>query len=41
MAAFLYRLVGSPAFDAPASPSFDDVGLTHPFFDEIEWLVAS
>ena len=40
MAAFLYRLAGSPEFDAPATPSFSDVPTTHPFFAEIEWLKA-
>jgi hypothetical protein len=40
MAAFLYRFEGSPAFTPPVSPTFSDVGVTHPFFDEIEWMVA-
>jgi hypothetical protein len=40
MAAFLYRLAGEPAFTPPGTPSFSDVPLTHPFFAEIEWLVA-
>jgi hypothetical protein len=39
MAAFLYRLADSPAFDPPDTPSFDDVALAHNFFLEIEWLV--
>jgi len=39
MAAFLYRYASSPAFTPPASPSFPDVPTSHPFFDEIEWLV--
>jgi hypothetical protein len=41
MAAFLYRMVGSPEFDPPETPSFDDVPLSHPFFPEIEWLADS
>jgi hypothetical protein len=41
MAAFLYRLVGSPEFTPPLTPSFDDVPVSHPFFTEIEWLAAS
>jgi hypothetical protein len=39
MSAFLYRLAGSPSFEAPTmSPTFADVGATHPFFAEIEWM---
>jgi streptogramin lyase len=38
MSAFFYRLSGEPAFTPPGSPSFSDVPLSHPFFDEIEWL---
>jgi hypothetical protein len=41
MAAFLYRYAGSPTFTPPGSPSFDDVALTHPFYDEIEWLAST
>ncbi|HIY94604.1 MAG TPA: S-layer homology domain-containing protein [Candidatus Rothia avicola] len=39
-AAFFYRLAGSPAFEAPETPSFKDVDQTHPFYKEIEWLKA-
>jgi Tol biopolymer transport system component len=39
MAAFLYRMAGSPVFTPPGSPSFSDVPADHPFFAEIEWLV--
>jgi hypothetical protein len=39
-AAFLYRAAGEPAFSPPASPTFPDVGTTHPFRTEIEWMVA-
>jgi hypothetical protein len=39
-AAFLYRLMGEPDFDPPTPPSFDDVGTSHPFRTEIEWLAA-
>ena len=38
MAAFLYRLSGSPAFTPPVTSSFEDVPTTAPFFREIEWL---
>jgi hypothetical protein len=38
MAAFLYRMAGSPSFDDPASSTFADVGPTHPFFTEVEWM---
>jgi Tol biopolymer transport system component len=40
MAAFLYRAAGSPAFTPPVVPSFGDVPVSHPFFAEVEWLVA-
>jgi len=40
MAAFLYRLAGTPAFTPPAKATFTDVPKTHPFFKEIEWLAA-
>jgi Tol biopolymer transport system component len=39
MAAFLYRLAGSPTFDPPGVASFSDVSTSHPFFAEVEWLV--
>lgn len=41
MAAFLYRAMGSPDFTSPATPTFLDVPTTHPFYDEIEWLVST
>lgn len=41
MGAFLFRAAGSPAFSPPSEPSFADVGSTHPFFKEIEWLRAA
>jgi hypothetical protein len=41
MAAFLYRAVGSPAFNPPASPTFLDVDQSHQFFKEIEWCAAA
>ncbi len=41
MAAFLYRLAGEPAFTPPGAPSFSDVGASHPFFTEIEWLAST
>ena len=39
MAAFLYRLAGSPEgpFDAP---EFSDVGVDHPFATEIAWMAS-
>lgn len=40
MAAFLYRLAGSPDVQLPAEPSFSDVPATHPFYKEIEWMKA-
>lgn len=41
MAAFLYRLAGSPAFDAPAASPFTDVPTTYTFYKEVSWLVSS
>jgi hypothetical protein len=38
MAAFLYRMAGSPAFTPPATPSFSDVPANALFFKEIEWM---
>jgi hypothetical protein len=38
MSAFLHRLAGSPAVEAPGVPTFPDVGTSHPFYDEVEWL---
>ncbi len=40
VAAYLYRLAGSPPFTPPGTPSFDDVAVSHPFFAEIEWLAS-
>lgn len=41
MAAFLHRFVGGhlDGFVPPARPTFRDVPRSHPFFEEIEWLV--
>ena len=41
MAAYLYRLAGSPEFEAPAESPFSDVPTTHPFYKEIAWLKAT
>ncbi|MFT3876579.1 MAG: S-layer homology domain-containing protein [Propioniciclava sp.] len=41
MAAFLYRLAGSPSFTAPAKPSFTDVPTSSQFYKEIEWLAST
>jgi hypothetical protein len=40
MAAYLHRYAGEPEVDLPTTPTFPDVPLTHPFFEEIEWLQA-
>jgi hypothetical protein len=40
MAAFMYRLVGSPAYTAPAVSQFTDVPKSHVFFKEIHWLAS-
>lgn len=38
MAAFFYRLAGSPAYTAPSESRFKDVPTDHPFYKEISWL---
>jgi hypothetical protein len=38
MAAFLYRIAGEPTFVPPTPPTFSDVGVSHPFRTEVEWL---
>jgi hypothetical protein len=40
MANFLYALAGSPDFTPPATPTFQDVPASNPFFSEIEWMTA-
>lgn len=40
MAAFMYRLAGSPAYTAPKTSPFTDVAVTNPFYKEISWLAA-
>ncbi|MDO5495575.1 MAG: S-layer homology domain-containing protein [bacterium] len=38
MAAFLYRLAGSPAYTPPARSPFRDVPTSHNFYKQISWL---
>lgn len=38
MAAFLYRLAGSPEYTPPAQSPFTDVPTTHNFYKQISWL---
>jgi hypothetical protein len=41
MSAFMYRLAGSPEFTpGEQAPTFSDVGDSHPFSSEIEWMAA-
>ena len=40
MAAYFYRMSGSPQYTAPSTPSFSDVPLNHPYYKEIEWMKA-
>ncbi|WP_091470796.1 carboxypeptidase regulatory-like domain-containing protein [Paenarthrobacter nitroguajacolicus] len=40
MAAFLYRLAGSPSFTPPASSPFTDVATDNPFYKHITWLAG-
>ncbi|MDN4473970.1 S-layer homology domain-containing protein [Demequina zhanjiangensis] len=41
MAAFLYKMAGSPSYSPPSSASFPDVPRSHTFFKHIEWLAES
>ncbi|MFW0118830.1 S-layer homology domain-containing protein [Rothia sp. P5764] len=41
MAAFFYRLAGSPRFDPPATSTFRDVTTGDPFYKEITWMYAN
>jgi soluble lytic murein transglycosylase-like protein len=38
MAAFMYRVAGSPQFVPPSVSPFTDVPVSHPFYREIAWL---
>lgn len=40
MAAFLYRLAGSPAYTPPPASPFSDVSVTSQFYKEITWLAS-
>ncbi|MBP2264753.1 serine protease [Pseudarthrobacter sp. PvP004] len=40
MAAFMYRLAGSPAFNAPAVSPFADITPSTQFYKEITWLAS-
>ncbi|MEW1821204.1 S-layer homology domain-containing protein, partial [Arthrobacter sp. NPDC080031] len=40
MAAFLYRLAGSPAYTPPAVSAFTDVPASSQFYKEISWLAS-
>jgi hypothetical protein len=41
MAAFMYRLKGSPAYTPPATSPFTDVPTTDMFYKEISWLAST
>lgn len=41
MAAFMYRLSGSPAYKPPAVSPFADVPVSSPFYKEISWLAEA
>jgi protocatechuate 3,4-dioxygenase beta subunit len=41
MAAFLYRMAGSPNVMLPPTPSFTDVPTSHPFYLQIEWMKSA
>ncbi|MFV0452141.1 MAG: S-layer homology domain-containing protein [Propioniciclava sp.] len=41
MAAFLYRLAGSPTYVPPATPEFADVPKNHYYYKEISWLAQT
>jgi Tol biopolymer transport system component len=38
LSAFMFRLAGSPPFEAPGTATFGDVPVTSTFFREIEWM---
>jgi hypothetical protein len=40
MANFLYNLAGQPSFNPPATPTFNDVPASNPFYEQIEWMAA-
>jgi Tol biopolymer transport system component len=40
MAAFMYRMAGSPAMAMPDHPTFSDVPVSHPFFAAVEWAAS-
>ncbi|MEV8139739.1 S-layer homology domain-containing protein, partial [Pseudarthrobacter oxydans] len=41
MAAFMYRLAGSPAYVPSATSPFTDIATNHAFYKEITWLAAN
>ena len=41
MAAFLYRMAGSPAYTPPAVSPFTDVPTTHVFYKQISWMASA
>lgn len=41
VAAFLYRMAGSPEVQIPEKSPFTDVPTTHPFYKEIVWMARS
>ncbi|WP_350224939.1 S-layer homology domain-containing protein, partial [Arthrobacter sp. efr-133-TYG-104] len=41
MAAFMYRLAGSPAFTAPQNSPFTDITPSTKFYKEITWLAST
>jgi len=41
MAAFLYRLAGSPPFDDPFTATFVDMPTSNVFFTEVEWMAVT
>lgn len=41
MAAFMYRMAGSPKYTAPSTSPFSDVARSNPFYKEISWATAN
>ncbi|MBG6179994.1 S-layer homology domain-containing protein, partial [Arthrobacter sp. CAN_A1] len=41
MAAFMYRMAGSPSYTAPARSPFGDVSTNNQFYKEISWLAST
>ncbi len=41
LAAFLYKMAGSPDYTPPSTPTFPDVSRSNTFYKHVEWLVST